>query len=653
MIAPNIKPDIVNKLNIWKINGLKSLYPKSIKFCVGTSTCGLVAGAKETFEALDKYISDSELEASLHRTGCLGLCEEEPLVSVQIPGRARYIYSKVTPQLASELVSQICYGKIGKRGLLFKIKNDKSILEGNKFSIQVMTENNSESHNRYLESDFVPTIEQYPFFAKQLKIATRNLGVIDPLNIEEYIALGGYSGLIKALNMDPEEIVQEITLSGLRGRGGAGFPTGPKWHLARTSPDPVKYLICNADEGNPGAYMDRTILEGDPFSVIEGMSIAAYAVGAREGFVYIRAEYPLAAFILLKAIEQAREKGFLGECILDTKFSFDLHLVVGHGAYVCGEETALISSVEGKIGEPRPRPPFPTDEGLYGKPTVINNVQTWTYVPPIIVNGSEWFRAIGTEYSKGTKVFSVVGDVIKSGVVEVPMGISIKEVVNDICGGTGPYTLKAVEIGGPGGGFIPIGLIDLPISYENLSEIGAGLGAGLVVLDNRRCIVDMVRHFMEFAVKESCGKCFPCREVVPEILSLITHITEGKGHVYDLDKIADLCMTLKTASLCGLGQTAPNPVMTAMRFFKEEFLIHITEKFCPSGVCKGLFCVQIDYRYCTYCSECLDICPHKAIRKSKEGFVVDTKTCDGCGYCILFCTSGAFKPIPLGSLNDW
>jgi NADH:ubiquinone oxidoreductase subunit F (NADH-binding)/(2Fe-2S) ferredoxin len=483
----------------------------------------------------------------------------------------------------------------------------------------------------------VPVMGDIGFFGKQVLIALRNRGMIDPEKIDEYIARDGYTGLVKALTrMAPEEIVAEVKASGLRGRGGAGFPTGVKWELCRNAPGDRKHIICNADEGDPGAFMDRSIIESDPHAVLEGMTIGARAMGASKGHVYIRYEYPLARERLIKAIEQARDYGLLGEDILGTGFDFDIAIHRGAGAFVCGEETSLIASLEGKPPEPRVRPPFPTSSGVWDEPTNINNVETWANVPEIVNRGGAWFAGIGTEKSKGTKVFALVGKVENTGLVEVPMGITMREIVYDIGGGVPDgKAFKAVQTGGPSGGCIPASLLDLPVDYEKLAEAGSIMGSGgLIVMDEDTCMVDVARYFLEFLREESCGKCTPCREGVDVMFKVISDICDGRGQPGDVAMLKELATAVKDASLCGLGGTAPNPVLSTLRYFPEEYEAHIHEKRCPGGVCKELITFTIDQEICNGCMRCARDCPQDAIVGEKlKPHSIEQEKCIKCGVC--------------------
>jgi len=483
--------------------------------------------------------------------------------------------------------------------------------------------------------------------AKEIRVVLRNCGKIDPENIEEYIAEDGYAALAKVISeMQPDEVIDTVLRSGLRGRGGAGFPTGKKWQLTRASSEPVKYVVCNADEGDPGAFMNRRVLEGDPHALIEGMAIAAYAIGAQQGYIYCRAEYPVAVSTLNIALRQAREFGLLGNNILGTDFSFDLEVRMGAGAFVCGEETALIASIEGRRGEPRPRPPFPSVAGLWGKPTNVNNVETYTNVPQIILRGAEWFASMGTERSKGTKTFAMAGDVKHAGLIEVPLGITLREIVYEVGGGLkDDKPFKAIQIGGPMGGFTPASILDLPVDYESLTKAGTMMGSGgMIVMDDETCMVDIARFFMEFTQDESCGKCTPCRVGTRRLLEILTRICEGKGMEGDIETLEFLCEQIKTNSLCGLGQGAPNPVLSTLQYFREEYEAHIYEKRCPAKVCKGLIRFEIQPGTCTGCTVCARNCPVNAISgERRQAHQIDPDTCIRCGICMQVCNFNAIS----------
>lgn len=559
--------------------GESLLFSQTPRVVIGRASCGRASGADVVYESFRKACEQG-LEALVVSSGCLGFCQKEPLVSVTLPGKPRYTYYSVDETLAEEIVEALRNGKLPARNLLGKEEEDELVVTGQRIRF-------ADSPVPGLEE--VPNLGEIPFYKLQVKIATRNCGYIDPGSLEEYCARGGYLALKKALTMTPEEIIDTVKKSGLRGRGGAGFPTGVKWELARKNPGDRKYVICNADEGDPGAYMDRSILEGDPFSVLEGMTIGGYAIGADTGIIYVRAEYPLAVSTLETAIKQAEAAGLLGDDILGSGFDFKIKIVKGQGAFVCGEETALIASIEGKMGEPRPRPPFPAEAGLWGKPTNINNVETWANIPPIMCRGAEWFASYGTEGSKGTKVFSLVGNIMNNGLVEVPMGTKIADIVYETGGGCGKFALKAIQLGGPSGGCITADMVDLVVDYEVLKEVGAIMGSGgMVVMDERTCMVDIARYFLDFTQGESCGKCTPCREGTRQMLILLDKICAGEATMDDLELLYELSLAVRDASLCGLGQTAPNPVLSTIQYFREEYEEHIVDKYCRASVCSRL-----------------------------------------------------------------
>ncbi|MBQ1862300.1 MAG: NAD(P)H-dependent oxidoreductase subunit E [Clostridia bacterium] len=593
------------------------MYRSHVLVCGGTG-CSSSGSAKIRTEMENEIKKQGlENEVKVVQTGCFGLCALGPIMIVYPEG---CFYSRVTVEDVPEIVSEhLLKGRVVTR-LLYK---------------ETVTENG------------VKSLNETNFYKKQHRIALRNCGVINPENIEEYIARDGYAALGKALTeMTPEGVIDVILKSGLRGRGGAGFPTGRKWALARTIvPDAdQKYVCCNADEGDPGAFMDRSVLEGDPHAVLEAMAIAGYAIGASQGYIYVRAEYPIAVKRLRIAINQAREYGLLGKNIFDSGFDFDIDVRLGAGAFVCGEETALMTSIEGHRGEPRPRPPFPAEKGLFGKPSILNNVETYANVPQIILNGAEWFSAMGTEKSKGTKVFALGGKITNTGLVEVPMGTTLREIIEDIGGGIpNGKKFKAAQTGGPSGGCIPAQHLDTPIDYDNLIAIGSMMGSGgLIVMDEDNCMVDIAKFFLEFTVDESCGKCTPCRIGNKRLLELLNKITDGNGTLEDLDKMEELCHYIKNNSLCGLGQTAPNPVLSTLRYFRDEYVAHIVDKTCPAHVCKKLVRYEITDE-CRGCTKCARNCPVGAITgKVKEKHVIDQSKCIKCGACMDNCN---FKAI--------
>ncbi|MEN8208185.1 MAG: NADH-quinone oxidoreductase subunit NuoF [Candidatus Fermentibacteria bacterium] len=625
-----------NKLDQLGSKGMESLYPEQIRISVGMATCGLATGAQAVFDKFEEILESTDLSASLSKTGCLGFCQREPIVDLFIPGVPRLTYVEMTPEKAADLMDTLKAGKIPEDNLLCHY--DKEYLLDDVFK-----EYDQSPEQDELAS--VPLCKDVPFFAKQQKIALRNCGIIDPGSIGEYIARSGYRALYKVLTeMKPEELIDEVKSSGLRGRGGGGFPTGLKWEFTRRSEADDRYIVCNADEGDPGAYMDRSILEGDPHSIIEGMIIGGYAIGASTGFIYCRTEYPLAIERLRVALDQAHGKGLLGENIFDSGFSFDIQIREGSGAFVCGEETSLMHSIEGVSPEPGNRPPFPSESGLWEKPTNINNVETWANIPAILIKGSSWYSSIGTEKSKGTKVFSLVGKVRNNGLVEVPMGITLREIIFDIGGGIpDAKTFKAVQTGGPSGGCIPSELLDLPVDYERLAEAGSIMGSGgMVVMDEETCVVDIARYFLEFTNDESCGKCTSCRDGSELMLTILTRISTGDGRPDDVDFLVELGEAVTDASQCGLGQTLANPVLSTIEYFRDEYDAHIEKAACPAHVCKALVVYRIDADACTGCTLCGRNCSAGAITgKVKELHLIDPDKCTRCGVCYDVCKFNA------------
>ncbi len=618
---------------------------KDTKVIVHLGTCGIASGGSAVMNALRKIADEKKLDIMVDQAGCLGICECEPIVTVACKKKPVVRYARVTPEAVREIVeSHIIGGKVLEKYLLAKpLEKIKSVEK----AVQAKASSASFVEWEGPLSD----LKEIDFFINQRRITRRNCGAINPYEIDEYIAMNGWFALDKALSeMTREQVLNEITNSGLRGRGGAGFPTGRKWEFCNQAPGTEKYIICNADEGDPGAFMDRSQMEGDPQSILEGMALGAYAIGASKGIIYVRAEYPLAVELISNAIDQAREYGCLGKNILGKGLDFDVEIMIGAGAFVCGEETALIHSVEGRRGIPRPRPPFPVVSGLYGKPTVINNVETLATVPLIIQNGAEWYSAIGSKTSKGTKIFSLAGKIVNSGLVEVEMGISVKKMIYNIGGGIPDgREFKAAQSGGPSGGCIPAEHIDARIDYESLTDLGAIMGSGgLVVMDDSTCMVDTARYFLQFVQEESCGQCTPCREGTGVMLDILTRITEGKGKKEDIEELEKIAKMIKRTSLCGLGQTAPNPVLSTIRHFRSEYEAHIQEKKCPALKCRALITYSIDPESCIYCGTCLKACPNEAIEgvpKSKdyegEPFRIIIDTCMQCGTCYSVCPTGS------------
>ncbi len=592
------------------------LYRSHVLVCGGTGCTS--SGSAKLIERFEEQLKEKGLdkEVKVIRTGCFGLCEAGPVVIVYPEGT---FYSRVKEEDVDEIVSE-------------------HLLKGRK--VQHLVYVDHKTH----ESSVQKSLNEIGFYKQQERVALRNCGVIDPENIDEYIAFDGYKALAKALTeMTPEQVIQEVLDSGLRGRGGAGFPTGKKWQFARASQAEHKYFVCNADEGDPGAFMDRSLLEGDPHAILEAMAIGGYAIGADEGWIYVRAEYPIAVKRLEKAIEQAHEYGLLGNDIFGTGFNFDIHIRLGAGAFVCGEETALMSSIEGKRGEPRPKPPFPAVKGLFESPTNINNVETLGNIAQIILKGADWFKSIGIPTSTGTKVFALGGKINNTGLVEVPMGIPLRTIIEDIGGGCpNGKKFKAVQTGGPSGGCIPASLLDISVDYDSLTKIGAMMGSGgMIVMDEDNCMVDIARFFLDFTVDESCGKCTPCRVGTRRMLEILERITQGKGEEGDIEKLETLAENIKNSALCGLGQTAPNPVLSTIKYFRDEYEAHIKEKRCPAHHCQALLNYKITDA-CRGCTACARKCPVNCISGNvKEQHVIDQTKCIKCGTCMATCKFGA------------
>lgn len=587
------------------------MYRSTVLVCGGTGCTS--SGSQQIIDVLDEEIKKHGIqnEVNVIKTGCFGLCELGPIMIVYPEGS---FYSRVDVKNIPEIVSEhLVNGNVVTK-LLYKDT---------------------------VKGDSIISLNETPFYKKQMRVALKNCGVISPECIDEYIAMDGYFALAKVLSeMQPEDVIKVIKDSGLRGRGGGGFPTGVKWSLAAANKSDQKFVCCNADEGDPGAFMDRSILEGDPHVVLEAMAIAGYAIGASHGFIYVRAEYPVAVRRLKIAIKQAYDYGLLGKNIFSSGFDFDIEIRLGAGAFVCGEETALMTSIEGKRGEPRPRPPYPAVKGLFGKPTILNNVETYANVPQIILNGANWFNSIGTEKSKGTKVFALGGKIRRTGLVEVPMGTTLREIVEEIGGGIpNDKKFKAAQTGGPSGGCIPAKYLDIEMDYDNLLEIGSMMGSGgLIVMDESTCMVDIAKFFLEFTVDESCGKCTPCRVGTKRLLEMLTDITEGKADMQELEKMENLCHYIKENSLCGLGQTAPNPVLSTLQYFRDEYVEHIKEHKCRAGVCKAMLRYTILEDKCKGCSACSRICPVGAISGTvKNPFKINWDKCIRCGACLNTC----------------
>lgn len=607
--------------------------PAGVKVNVGMASCGIAAGAQATYNrALQEFSTKPDI--SISQTGCIGFCEMEPLVEIIAPGKPRMMYHHLTEDKIVEAINGFLVNDYHKKWILGQMRDPRNLLEDDIANTQ----------DRVQPVEGFPFLEDIPFYAKQTKIALRNCGYMDPDSIEEYIARKGYYAFLKALTqMNPADIIKTIKASGLRGRGGGGFPTGIKWEsCAKHSGD--RYIICNADEGDPGAYMDRSILEGDPHSVLEGMLIAALAIGSKQGFFYVRNEYPLAVKRLITAIKEAEKAGLLGDNIAGTSFSFHVKISRGAGAFVCGESTALMSSLEGKVGRPRAKYVHTVEKGFRDGPSNLNNVETYANVSSILLKGGAWYASMGTANSKGTKVFSLVGKIKNTGLVEVPMGINLKDIVFSIGGGVPrKKEFKAVQTGGPSGGCIPARMIDLPVDYQKLAEVGSIMGSGgMIVMDQDTCMVDLARYFLDFLKEESCGQCNPCREGMKQMLEILTSICQGNGKEGDIELLEELGVMIQRFSLCGLGTSAPNPVLTTILYFRNEYEAHIRDKKCPAGVCKPLFHYEIDPETCTGCHSCAKKCPQEAITgDKKKPHQLDQSKCIKCGICYDTCKFGA------------
>jgi NADH:ubiquinone oxidoreductase subunit F (NADH-binding) len=627
------KINTLEDLNKAGERGLAALIPSKIKIMVGMATSGIASGAQDVYNSLDAEIRKRKLDIILSKTGSMGMDCMEPLVDVLEPGKPRLSYSKMTVKKVPVLLDQIAKGTIEEIKPFYRMDEEEFIVLG--------------KSKRYCKGSVpgylkkIPAIQDVPFYSKQVKIATRNCGLIDPGCIDEYIAKGGYYSLYKAVNkMKPDAIVKDVIASGLRGRGGGGFMTGTKWKSCREAKGDIKYVICNGDEGDPGAYMDRSVMEGDPHSVIEGMIIGAFAIGSHEGYIYVRNEYPLAVENLGKAIEAAREYGFLGKNIFNSGFDFDIRISKGAGAFVCGESTALMASLEGAAGEPRSKYIHTVEHGLWNRPSNLNNVETWANVPAILSRGGSWFAGIGAKNSTGTKVFSVVGKINNIGLVEVPMGTPLKTIVYDIGGGIpGDRKFKAVQTGGPSGGCIPEKLMNLPVDFDRLWEAGSMMGSGgMIVMDDRTCMVDIARYFIEFLESESCGKCIPCREGIRRMREILEDICTGRSKEGDVELLENMSNAIIDGSLCALGGSAPNPVLSTIKYFRDEYEAHIKEKRCPAGVCKELIRYSITADACTGCGACLKACPTEAISgDKKKPHKIDEAKCIRCGACLETC----------------
>ena len=616
----------------------ESKFKANTRITVGSATCENAAGANAVYARFDELLDrDKNPAVVLSRVGCAGKCDMEPVVTIVSTGATPIKYIRMTPERAERVFREHIVG--GAPVEEFSMRQAPGMGSAETETIPYDREK--------IANRFLPLFGDVSFFGRQFRLTLRNCGVIDPESIDEYLGVMGYEALANVLETKtPADVVDAVTAAGLRGRGGGGFPTGMKWKFAAAEPGDTKYIICNADEGDPGAFMDRSTIEGDPHTIVEGMAIGSYAIGARQGYVYIRAEYPLAIERLQKAIADARSAGFLGKNILGSGWDFDIELRLGAGAFVCGEETALIHSIEGKRGMPRPRPPYPSVSGLWGKPTVINNVETFANIPVIILDGADWFASIGTGNSKGTKVFALAGDVANTGLIEVPMGTTLRDVVFGVGGGIKDgHEFKAVQTGGPAGGCLPDSELDTPIDYDSLARAGSIMGSGgMIVMNEASCMVNVAKFFIAFTQDESCGKCTPCREGTKRMLEILTRITEGNGVEEDIEKLLRLAETVKMTSLCGLGQAAPNPVVSTIKHFREEYEAHIREKRCPSGACRKLVTYTIDPDKCVGCTACARKCPAECISgERKQSHVIDQERCIRCGRCFEVCTFDAVK----------
>jgi NADH:ubiquinone oxidoreductase subunit F (NADH-binding)/ferredoxin len=623
------KINTLEDLNKAAKRGLEAIIPSKTKIMVGMGTSGIASGAQAVYDALAEEIKKRKLDIILSKTGAMGMDCIEPLIDVMQPNKPRLAFSKMTAKKVPDVIDQIVKGAINGNKPAYRMDEEEFIcLNENKPYLKGPVPKDLEG---------IPRIKEVSFYKKQMKLATRNCGMINFESIDEYIAKGGYVSLFKALTkMKPDEIIEEITASGLRGRGGGGFPAGVKWQTCRRAHGDIKYVICNGDEGDPGAYMDRSVMEGDPHSVIEGMIIGAFAIGSGQGFIYVRNEYPLAVANLQRAINQARECGFLGKNILNSGFDFDLKISKGAGAFVCGESTALMTSLEGKAGEPRAKYIHTVEHGLWDRPSNLNNVETWANVPAIISRGAKWFSSIGCKNNSGTKVFSLVGKISNIGLVEVPMGITLKEIIYEIGGGIpGGKKYKAVQTGGPSGGCLPDKLINISVDFDSLWEAGSMMGSGgMIVMDETTCMVDIARYFIDFLEFESCGKCVPCREGVQRMNEILQDICNGKGKEGDVELLESMAQGIVDGALCALGSTAPNPVLSTLKYFRDEYVAHVRDKKCPAGVCKALIRFSVSEEKCTGCGVCLKKCPSECISgEKKKTHVIDQTKCIKCGVC--------------------